>query len=591
MGFRYGGMGGEGDGGIYAGNAASRPFTYYVDSVGGLDTNPGTQALPWQTVAKVNGTTLSAGQSVGFLRGRTWAETLAPTGSGAAGNPIYFGAYGTGANPLLNKVSARGIVLGAQSYLTFDSIDCTNTGTGSAGANLYFSGVAAGITLMNCVLSSPADYNIIDTNNASSITISNVKITATGTECVRFTGASNSNITIDRLTCPSGGTNKTVDIANTVNLSITNSSATGGAYDYYLTAISGVLTLTNNSAGPTTNHGFTLQSCTATVTASGLSVTGVSGIGYYLLTSAFGTGSALSGTASGTGSDGLRCDGSSNIALNNVIVNNANGFGFQFLGAWSAVTANASQTIGSRNDGWAFAGSGSNFIGNNLLAKNGQADGFSCETGSTVHDITLNYCTASGNGIKTDTNNGDGFTCHDNIYHFNLNYPIAYNNTQSGIALVNNSQGTVYNATLFNNGGAWLTQLGGSNLNSVRGNIYITTLNNPTTGTSWTVENTIAYGGYPVEVCFSGNQALYTLNYNLFFHPADGNFASLDQLTTFILWATYHASYEPQSLYGDPLFTDATNGNFALLPGSPGLASGLFIPGISMANPPNRGAV
>ena len=324
------------------------------------------------------------------------------------------------------------------------------------------------------------------------------------------------------------------------------------------------------------------------MTASGLSVTGVSGIGYYLLTSAFGTGSALSGTASGTGSDGLRCDGSSNIALNYVIVNNANGFGFQFLGAWSAVTANGSQTIGSRNDGWAFAGSGSNFIGNNLLAKNGQADGFSCETGSTVHDITLNYCTASGNGIKTDTNNGDGFTCHDNIYHFNLNCPIVIQ--QHPVRDRADQQARKARSTMppfsTNGGMAQLLKLA-DRISTPFAGISFITCAQPTRRTARVGPLAlIAYGGYPVEVCFSGNQALYTLNYNLFFHPADGNFASLDQLTTFISWATYHASYEPQSLYGDPLFTDAANGNFALLPGSPGLASGLFIPGISMANPP-----
>jgi hypothetical protein len=71
-------------------------FTYYVDSVNGSDSNPGNQAAPWKTIAKVNSTTLTPGQSVGFARGGVWRELLAPGQSGTTGNPITFAAYGTG---------------------------------------------------------------------------------------------------------------------------------------------------------------------------------------------------------------------------------------------------------------------------------------------------------------------------------------------------------------------------------------------------------------------------------------------------------------------------------------------------------------
>ncbi len=77
-------------------------FTYYVDAVNGLDSNPGTGALPWKTVSKVNAATLAAGQSVGFSRGRIWRETLIIGQSGSAGNPVQFGAYGTGAAPIFD---------------------------------------------------------------------------------------------------------------------------------------------------------------------------------------------------------------------------------------------------------------------------------------------------------------------------------------------------------------------------------------------------------------------------------------------------------------------------------------------------------
>jgi len=76
--------------------------TYYVDSAGGNDSNNGQSIqTPWKTVAKVNASTFVAGDSVLFKRGGVWNESLAPTSSGAAGNPIAFDAYGQGPAPLL----------------------------------------------------------------------------------------------------------------------------------------------------------------------------------------------------------------------------------------------------------------------------------------------------------------------------------------------------------------------------------------------------------------------------------------------------------------------------------------------------------
>ena len=94
------------DGGFFAGSffagAPARTFTFYVDSAAGLDANPGTLALPWKTVSKVNGTVLVAGQSVGFKCGGSWRETLTVGQSGSSGNPIFFGAYGSGAPPVFD---------------------------------------------------------------------------------------------------------------------------------------------------------------------------------------------------------------------------------------------------------------------------------------------------------------------------------------------------------------------------------------------------------------------------------------------------------------------------------------------------------
>jgi len=76
--------------------------TYYVSSSTGRDSNSGTSAgTAWQTIAKVNGQTFQAGDSILFQRGDVWNESLVPPSPGTAGNPIVFDAYGTGAPPNL----------------------------------------------------------------------------------------------------------------------------------------------------------------------------------------------------------------------------------------------------------------------------------------------------------------------------------------------------------------------------------------------------------------------------------------------------------------------------------------------------------
>jgi hypothetical protein len=87
-----------------------------VDSVGGQDTNPGTFASPWKTLAKVNAQSFAACTSVLFKRGDTWRGGTSNAGNntyslGALLNPttansstcgVSFDAYGTGAQPVID---------------------------------------------------------------------------------------------------------------------------------------------------------------------------------------------------------------------------------------------------------------------------------------------------------------------------------------------------------------------------------------------------------------------------------------------------------------------------------------------------------
>ena len=77
--------------------------TYYVDATGGNDSNAGTTTnFAWKTISKVNGSFFSAGDKVLFKKGEIWREQLSVPSSGSTSSPITFGAYGSGANPVIS---------------------------------------------------------------------------------------------------------------------------------------------------------------------------------------------------------------------------------------------------------------------------------------------------------------------------------------------------------------------------------------------------------------------------------------------------------------------------------------------------------
>lgn len=98
---------------------------FYVSTTG-LDTNPGTEALPWKTVAKA-ASMLTAGQTA-FVRGGTYNERFTFTNSGTEGNYITVTAYpnetpiidGTG----LGSVSL--VSLGTKSYVKVSGLRVQN---------------------------------------------------------------------------------------------------------------------------------------------------------------------------------------------------------------------------------------------------------------------------------------------------------------------------------------------------------------------------------------------------------------------------------------------------------------------------------
>ncbi len=88
-------------------SAAKTAITYYV-SGSGSDSNNGTStSTPWKTLDKVNSFTgFAAGDQILFNRGETFYGSLTIKASGSSGSPITFGAYGSGAKPIITGFKA-----------------------------------------------------------------------------------------------------------------------------------------------------------------------------------------------------------------------------------------------------------------------------------------------------------------------------------------------------------------------------------------------------------------------------------------------------------------------------------------------------
>lgn len=90
-----------------AGAERAVPATFYVDSHAGADTASGSSPeTAWRSLERVNGETLIPGDKVLFKRGGLWRGNLAPK-SGSPEAPLVYGAYGTGAKPILQGSVAR----------------------------------------------------------------------------------------------------------------------------------------------------------------------------------------------------------------------------------------------------------------------------------------------------------------------------------------------------------------------------------------------------------------------------------------------------------------------------------------------------
>jgi hypothetical protein len=123
--------------------------TIYYVAAAGSDANSGTSAgAAWQTIGKVNGTTFAAGDSVLFNRGDVWYGTaLVVPSSGSSGSPITFGAYGSGANPIIKgatNLSTSGYTLAPNTMTTIFQRPSLGTFASDSATINYRQGIPVG---------------------------------------------------------------------------------------------------------------------------------------------------------------------------------------------------------------------------------------------------------------------------------------------------------------------------------------------------------------------------------------------------------------------------------------------------------------
>ena len=84
--------------------------TYYISNTGSDTNNSGTDpSQPWQTITKVNATTLTPGDSILFNKGDIFYGAVTISQSGKSGNPITYGSYGSGNKP---KIKGTNVITG-----------------------------------------------------------------------------------------------------------------------------------------------------------------------------------------------------------------------------------------------------------------------------------------------------------------------------------------------------------------------------------------------------------------------------------------------------------------------------------------------
>jgi len=157
--------------------------TYYVSPTGS-DNNAGTQAAPWQSLAKVDAFNFKGGDSILFQGGANFFGSslyLDKNDTGSAAAPITIGSYGTG-RATIGGTNAAGIYCYDTAGVSINNINVYGTGaTNTSGGIFFYNDLPNNVKLayirINNVEASNYEYGISIGGGLGSSGFSDVRIT------------------------------------------------------------------------------------------------------------------------------------------------------------------------------------------------------------------------------------------------------------------------------------------------------------------------------------------------------------------------------------------------------------------------------
>ena len=469
------------------------------------------------------GVTLAAGDSVLFNRGDRWRDTLTPTKSGVAGNPINFGAYGTGANPIISgsdqlfSWAAEGnayysstatnqpgsILVDGSSRLTANVVSKASLVPGQ-----WFWEPSDHHVYVRLVGDSPPSGHVVEStqrrfgidNNKQYLTFSNISVFGAtsvgyyengGIHSVLTSVSSTFSDNVGMLVRGAFPTYTNCTASHNLGHGIETGNASTSAHDVIL-------------KNPTTQFNG----------SSGMLIAGTVGV------TINGGDSSFNGSASVEG-NGIDVSSTGGVNAQDIIVNNFNGHdnkgqGFDAVGdnhPSGAVSITITGGSYYSNTGGPLLCSGirldtntSNSIVQYVRSYSNQSAGIVLEDGAHDNKVTYNITYRNNNGITHSNNPGTG-----DVYYGN----VAYANTTDGFAVSIGTNPAIIENNIFMNNGA---------------------------------------NGY------QSDGGAHIVDYNIVFSNLDGNYSGISKPT--------------HDINADPRFVNASGSDFRLQSGSPAIGAG-----------------
>jgi parallel beta-helix repeat protein len=516
-------------------------YTYYVDSVNGLDSNPGTLAAPWKTIAKVNSTSLLPGQSVAFKAGGVWRETLTPGQSGTASQPITFTAYGDGAQPVISGANVTSWTQGSGTPVpttVWYTAQTTNPYWPSFGGlpGIPESSLEAVIGANEWYWDGSSTLYAYATSDPSStveIPTRAYAVSGNGLSYLTFANLEMRGGAVHGFYCGS-------------SLSCNSLTFTSDTFD--LNYADGLDVLSNT--GVADNAGTIQASVFKYNGASGIEVGGMGPFSNWLIDN----NQVFSNCLYYTPADGLHEFTAG-----------------MYLDTWNTQTGGAGTVISN------------NVVHDNGILGYTASAGIWTDTttGITITKNTVYNCSASGIFLEKTLNE---------LVTYNTIYDCGQTMYTAGIAVFAGGGYDSIGNRIYNNSEVGANTWWGIAVQfedasgTIANNAFA---NNLALRPSGTYTQTLYVDGVAAN---NGTRSSGNVYSNNGFGAAGGNFVNYGVLesTYAALDAVYGSAMN--NMEADPLLNSPSSGDFTLRPGSPAVGAGIYIGGVSTANPPNIGA-